>query len=436
MTVYSNKQQGGFAGSEPVSEPENFRCAFDLSPDALSRTGNMRTSLAAVLSDERSADRCVRRARRRGSLLALCSAASLRSCAGASAGAVILPATTIDGPSPEIVGFGGVAMAEDGTGGLVFLKKVNGVAHVFVSRYVGGHWLAPIQVDRGDPYAASWPRIGAADNGELVVVWATPFATEKEEGPNARWTSLLGSTLGAGVLGIRPGSDRRSRHRRCHRNQSGPGDELDRPGGCRLQGHQQRAARSRCCTRAMSMRKCASPTIEGERWLDLGAINRDPGVSMRPPTPANAPQIAINADRQRGRRLAGAGNQRGRAHLGAGGCSAPTSTTCSRSARRASNGAPIEGEADAPSVAISLLGQAEVAYRQAAGPGLAAAGAADLPEHAARRRIGKRRCVHRARSSPTRTSPVGPPRKSGRRASTSTNSVNCACSTTTTAPRT
>ncbi len=37
--------------------------------------------------------------------------------------AVILPATTIDGPSENIVGFGGVAMAEDGTGGLVYLKR-------------------------------------------------------------------------------------------------------------------------------------------------------------------------------------------------------------------------------------------------------------------------------------------------------------------------
>jgi hypothetical protein len=35
VTVYSNKQQGGFAGSEPVSEPQNFRCAFGLSPNAL-----------------------------------------------------------------------------------------------------------------------------------------------------------------------------------------------------------------------------------------------------------------------------------------------------------------------------------------------------------------------------------------------------------------
>jgi hypothetical protein len=32
VTVYSNHQAGGFAGSEPVSQPENFRCAFNKVP--------------------------------------------------------------------------------------------------------------------------------------------------------------------------------------------------------------------------------------------------------------------------------------------------------------------------------------------------------------------------------------------------------------------
>jgi len=34
VTVYSNGQQGGFAGSEPVGQPENFRCAFNKAPGA------------------------------------------------------------------------------------------------------------------------------------------------------------------------------------------------------------------------------------------------------------------------------------------------------------------------------------------------------------------------------------------------------------------
>jgi hypothetical protein len=34
VTVYSNGTKGGFAGSQPVSEPENFRCAFNEMPGA------------------------------------------------------------------------------------------------------------------------------------------------------------------------------------------------------------------------------------------------------------------------------------------------------------------------------------------------------------------------------------------------------------------
>ncbi len=37
VTVYDNGNQGGFAGSEPVSDPENFRCAFNPSPGAQSK---------------------------------------------------------------------------------------------------------------------------------------------------------------------------------------------------------------------------------------------------------------------------------------------------------------------------------------------------------------------------------------------------------------
>ncbi len=37
VTVYGNGQKGGFAGSEPVSQPENFRCAFDETPGALNK---------------------------------------------------------------------------------------------------------------------------------------------------------------------------------------------------------------------------------------------------------------------------------------------------------------------------------------------------------------------------------------------------------------
>jgi hypothetical protein len=37
VTVYDNFNKGGFAGSEPVNTPENFRCAFNLAPGALNK---------------------------------------------------------------------------------------------------------------------------------------------------------------------------------------------------------------------------------------------------------------------------------------------------------------------------------------------------------------------------------------------------------------
>jgi hypothetical protein len=40
VTVYSNGQKGGFAGSEPVTNPENFRCAFNKAPGALSKSNS------------------------------------------------------------------------------------------------------------------------------------------------------------------------------------------------------------------------------------------------------------------------------------------------------------------------------------------------------------------------------------------------------------
>jgi hypothetical protein len=38
VTVYSNGQKGGFAGSEPIIDPENFRCAFNKTPGALNNS--------------------------------------------------------------------------------------------------------------------------------------------------------------------------------------------------------------------------------------------------------------------------------------------------------------------------------------------------------------------------------------------------------------
>jgi hypothetical protein len=38
VTVFDNGDKGGFAGSEPVADPENFRCAFNKTPGALNKS--------------------------------------------------------------------------------------------------------------------------------------------------------------------------------------------------------------------------------------------------------------------------------------------------------------------------------------------------------------------------------------------------------------
>ena len=38
VTVYDNFNKGGFAGSQPIIEPQNFRCAYNKTPGALSKS--------------------------------------------------------------------------------------------------------------------------------------------------------------------------------------------------------------------------------------------------------------------------------------------------------------------------------------------------------------------------------------------------------------
>ena len=75
------------------------------------------------------------------------------------------PPTVIDGPSASITGLGGLSVARDGTGGLVYLKSVAGIPRVFVSALVGGSFQAPVQVDAALAGASSEPVIAAEKIG-------------------------------------------------------------------------------------------------------------------------------------------------------------------------------------------------------------------------------------------------------------------------------
>src|SRR5688500_20136960 len=85
----------------------------------------------------------------------------------ASAFASISPVAALDGPSSDIVDFGGVAMAPDGTGGIVYRKRVEGRTHIFAAQFDGRGWRAPRRVDAGQRFDSSWPVIGAGNGGRL-----------------------------------------------------------------------------------------------------------------------------------------------------------------------------------------------------------------------------------------------------------------------------
>jgi hypothetical protein len=131
--------------------------------------------------------------------ICLCSvlAAGLLGCAFAPiAQAEISPVTPLDGPNSEIVELGGAAMAADGTGGIVYRKRVEGRAHVFVAQYVEDKWNAPQRVDVGEKFESSFPAIAAGEGGRLLVVWVNHYSSTTD--------GLFSATMDPGSSGFQP----------------------------------------------------------------------------------------------------------------------------------------------------------------------------------------------------------------------------------------
>lgn len=127
----------------------------------------------------------------------VCAATVATALAGAGpAAAEISPVAPIDGPSGEIVDFGGAAMASDGTGGIVYRKRVEGRIHIFAAQYAGGQWGAPRRVDVGQKFDSSFSAIAAGGNGRLVVVWANHYSSTTD--------GLFSATMDPGSSGFQP----------------------------------------------------------------------------------------------------------------------------------------------------------------------------------------------------------------------------------------
>lgn len=101
--------------------------------------------------------------------LSLVAALSLTCCATATADPALAKPHEIVGPAGAVSSLGGLSIARDGTGGLVYLASSGGAQHVYVSRLIGGVFETPVRVDTGLTGASSQPVI-AAGNGGLVLV--------------------------------------------------------------------------------------------------------------------------------------------------------------------------------------------------------------------------------------------------------------------------
>jgi len=276
----------------------------------------------------------------------------------ARAAAVISEVQAIDGPSADIIDLGGSAMSEDGSGGVVYLKREGGRAHVFAAQFVDGAWQRPQRVDLGQNFDSSWPRIGAGDGGRLVVTWVQEFSggdrmfsaaldpgARRFQRPipidfnvgqaTATFPSLAMARGGQAYLTYRVITDTSSANPPGY---LGADVRIARYGGAGL-------------------------------WSLNGAVaDRNPSIPVRIPTEENSPKVGIDiqgqgvvafhepgddfVDRVYARRLFGSNT------------GFPLQVSPSTY-----EGAPLRGPADAFSLDVSGFGQGAVAFRQQPGEG-------------------------------------------------------------------
>jgi hypothetical protein len=288
--------------------------------------------------------------------------------------ALITPPATVDGPSSQILNFGGVSMASDGTGGLVYVKAVEGIPHVFASRYLDNHWGEPIRVDWDQPYAAGQPQISAGPRGQLLVVWVTEVATVHGSVQYGVFSARIG-TGGSGFgpslvvdpnvgegLGVDPSLSAASPGKaivayRAITYSFKPGTFSTavqlRPGDV--------------------MADIRVARLNGERWSRLGAINRNPEASMRSPSAANGPRVGSGLD-------GGAvvawqePDQTGTARIWMRRIFGTTPGPVLQASPSNWEKAPVSADADAFSLAVTPYAGAQVAFRIGAAAGSALGG--------------------------------------------------------------
>lgn len=312
--------------------------------------------------------------------IALCLIAIAYLALPSAAAAVIHPSEVLQGPANDIVSVDGVAMAPDGSGGLLYSAHVNGVTHLFAIPFANGHWGNATQVDGEDQYGASQPTIAAGEGGRLLVVWVQP-----------RNVSAAGVTLyELASASMQPGADTfgqtiivdPSVGEPYTGNVSGVEPRLTMaPDGTAYVVY--RAIADDCNGEdASNPRQAECPAGPGELvevrvarfeyllWSSLGPVNRALQIPMRKPTPANAPSIGIGVEGNgvvawQEPEVAGAARIWVRRLFGT------VQGNVLQASPETVGGHPVTSDAEDPQVAVGRYGEAKIAYRIDGGTGSA-----------------------------------------------------------------
>jgi hypothetical protein len=93
--------------------------------------------------------------------------------AAAPAHAAFFAGDAIDGPSADVRALGDLDLGRDSSGALAYVKRAEGVDHVFVARFEDGVFKPAEQIDAPLTTPGSQPVVGASDAGRLVVVFVS-----------------------------------------------------------------------------------------------------------------------------------------------------------------------------------------------------------------------------------------------------------------------
>ncbi len=221
----------------------------------------------------------------------------LLAATSAPAAAAVGAPTVVAGPDASIVEVGGVAMASDGTGGVIFRRVDATGSHIYVSRYAQQRWWPAERVDTALPYDSYSPRLAAADDGRLMAVWAQDYAH--------RGTTALYRLYSAAVArGGRRFEPPLSIDRNVGAPQGGLGVTALDPSIAMNAGGTAFLAYRVVTSTGISARVPGRPgdtvseyrvaRLSGGTWSKFGAVNRNRVYTVPAAAPGNGPKVTVD----------------------------------------------------------------------------------------------------------------------------------------------